>query len=131
MKSQALLTLAESDCLYAKPTQIPAVLLERALVLVGSEGYWLVTWSLVGQLSGHEFCYCSRCGEARLMKPTGLKSEDLKQYTDDPPAAHPYCKMTPGCRGHMVRILKRPVMTKRIRELLETHINGESHADKG
>jgi hypothetical protein len=94
----------------------PRWIMDEAEKVFGYRAGLLSEWALLGQLSGHEFCYCSRCESVRLMTPTGLKSEDAKQYTTDPPAAQPYCKMTPGCVGHMVRIVKRPVMTKRLRE---------------
>jgi hypothetical protein len=110
-----LMKLDAADCLYSKPGRPPRLILDQAKATVGSKGYWLCLWALMGQLSGHEWCYCSECRAVRLMVPTGLKQSNAKTYTDDPPAAHAYCKLKPGCLGHMVRIRKRPMMTKTLR----------------
>lgn len=123
-------TLADNGCLYATTDRAPALVIEEAAKLLSSKGRLLARMAINGQRTGHEFCYCSRCGELRLMEPTGLKQADQKKYTEDPPAAHPYCKMTPGCLGHMVRIAKRPVLTKRLREVLDAD-RGYVHAVEG
>jgi hypothetical protein len=102
------------DCLYAKAGRPARAILKDTLAL-GSRAYFLSRSSIFGQLTGHEWCYCSRCGEVRMMKPTGLKDQDLSTYTTDPPPAHPYCKMTPGCLGHMIRVAKRPALTIKTR----------------
>ena len=114
-----LMVLVEHGCLYATVDQPPAATVERARQVAGDNGAWLARWALKGQTTGHEWCYCSQCGEVRLMRPTGLKETDAKKYTDDPPAAHAYCKLTFRCTGHMVRIAKRPDMRAALRRLFD------------
>lgn len=114
---ELILKLAESDCLYARAGKSARQVMIEARPLTAGKP-WIIIAALLGQATGHEWCACSRCGEIRMMDPTGLKSEDLKRYTEDPPPAHPYCKMTPGCLGHMVRLAKRPTLTKRVKEAL-------------
>lgn len=63
-----------------------------------------------------------------MMTPTGLKSAPLKVYTDEPPPAQPYCKLTPGCLGNMVRLAKRPVLREGTKRALADR---GSHADQG
>ena len=123
-----ILKLAELDCLYAKPERPPRLILGQAKEAFGIKGYDLTLAAILGQVSGHEWCYCSECGAIRLMTPTGLKESNVKAYTDDPPAAHPYCKMTPGCIGHMVRVAKRPMTTKRLLRVIADDLRRMVHA---
>jgi hypothetical protein len=123
-----LTKLAESDCLYAKSDRPPRQVLDQAKEAFGTKGYELAFAAILGQVSGHEWCYCSECRAIRLMEPTGLKRTNAKTYTDEPPAAHPYCKLTPRCLGHMVRIAKRPVLTERLRQTLNVGLREMIHA---
>jgi hypothetical protein len=120
--------LIELDYLYARPDREPRLVLDGAREALGDKGYDLALSAILGQVSGHEWCYCSECGMTRLMDPTGLKRTNAKTYTDEPPAAHPYCKLTPRCLGHMVRIAKRPVLTKRLQQVIADGLRAMTHA---
>lgn len=118
--------LAEAGLLYVTTQQTRAQLMRRLLQAEWSsrpEVITLVLWAIQGQLTGHEWCVCTSCQEVRLMVPTALKDSDAKSYTDEPPMAHAYCHMTPGCLGHMQRIAKRPILTAKLRHILPSATN--------
>lgn len=101
---ETLETLRDNGLLYATEVRHPEDVLAEASHRFGRDAWLTALWSITGQLSGHEWCVCSQCGEARLMKPIGL--------------ANSHCLMTYGCRAPMVRILKRPTMTKNLRKII-------------
>jgi hypothetical protein len=64
----------------------------------------MVAWAIKGQLSGHEWHACERCGGLRLITPS---------------PAHPrLCLMTPMCAGRMQRIARRPRLSKALRYVI-------------
>lgn len=120
--------LAAKDLLYAKRGRPAPVVIEEARQAYGSQGRLFARLAIMGQVSGHEWCYCSLCETVMVMVPTGLKGKDQERYTTDPPPAHGYCKMTPRCLGHMIRIAKRPILRQAALETIVLDLRGMAYA---
>jgi hypothetical protein len=96
----ALQRLVAAGLLYATPERGPCNTMAAAAD-AGIGHLWLVHWAMMGQVTGHEWHCCPVCAQIQLM-PIGKRS----------------CHLTPGCGGLMVRLAKRPRLTKRLRAVL-------------
>ena len=94
------------SALYATSDQTAHAVLARASTLLTAEEMMIVSWALLGQATGHEWCACSKCGTLRLMDPpTPSKGKER-------------CKMTYDCDGEMERIAPRARLTPRVKRNL-------------
>ena len=103
-------SLAEADLLYVTIYQTRAQLLARCLQADWSStpaALTTVIWAIQGQLIGHEWHACTSCDECQLAPITQRHR----------------CIMTPGCAGHLQRLVKRPILTARLRQILRSGAN--------
>ena len=102
--------LAQADLLYVTTTQTRGLLMARLLAEEWSakpEALTAVIWANQGQLTGHEWQVCTLCQEVQLAAMT----------------QNHRCIMTPGCSGRLQRFAKRPILTKRLGQILRSGPN--------
>jgi hypothetical protein len=102
--------LADRDLLYATTDRGLADTFNAA-VSAGLEPADMVrevsTWTLEGQRSGHEWYICSGCDQVRLMHPQSRRR-----------CPHGMLSLPPRCRGRMIRVARRPRLTRRLHDVL-------------
>lgn len=101
--------LAEAGLLYVTTTQTRGQLMARLLSADWSaqpEVVLAVIWAIKGQTTGHEWQACLTCQECQLA-----------------PIGRHRCVMTPGCKGSLQRLAKRPILTQRLRQILRSGAN--------
>lgn len=100
-----LARLAEAGLLYVTTAQTRGQLMARLLSQEWSakpEVVLAVIWAIQGQATGHEWQACTSCQEVQLAR--------LGRHR---------CVMTPGCKGSLQRLAKRPRLTAALRRQLE------------
>jgi len=99
--------LAQAGLLYATLKRGPLETMMQVAqhpVFGNPDTVLLVAWAIKGQLTGHEWHSCERCGGLRLITPS---------------PAHPrLCLNTPMCAGRYRRIAKRPILSKALRHII-------------
>ena len=107
----SLQALAIVNALYVTNDITRDDCLVRASQVVPIEWLWLVAWSLEGQTTGHVWCVCNACGEARLMRPRRHKCVTAPVGT--------YRIKRAVCEGYMQPVAKPPRRTASLKRLLE------------
>ena len=107
----SLQALAMVNALYVTNDITRDDCLIRASKVVPIEWLWVVAWSLEGQSTGHVWCVCDACGEARLMRPRRHKCVSGPTGT--------YRVKRALCEGSMHPVAKPPRRTATLKRLLE------------
>ena len=98
MTADRLLELAAAGHLYAGVGR-PA---SAVVATLDGDDLLFVRWALAGQVTGHEWHACGKCGQLRLMKI------QLRRR----------CTLSVRCGGHMERIVARPRLTAAVKQAL-------------